>query len=144
MQNVPWLNYFWDVQSKTNTSLLHSLRFLVTMRLVFVEHTQRKVTEDVACAWPRPLASMEYWLCSHFPARLSSKICITEGLCGLCGVPPFPASSPYSQAMKELPCFLSGRVPHSRWSTGSSCHPFRRRLWNLIYAPGSLPLPSVS
>lgn len=104
------------------------------MGLVFIEHAQRKMTGcGVEWAWPGPLASMESWPCSNFPARLSSKVCITEGLCGFCGVPPFPASSPCFQAMKELFCSPSGQIPHCHGLLappyfGSFC----RSLWNLI------------
>lgn len=83
---------------------LHNLRFWVTMRLMFLEHAQRKVTGDMGRAWPGPLASVESWPCSHFPASLCYKVCITEGLCGLYVASPFSDSSPDSQAMKELPC----------------------------------------
>lgn len=67
---------------------------------------------------------------------------LTEKLCGLYRVPPFPAS-PDSLAMKELPCSPSGHMPRS---PGLLAAPiilgsFYRRLWNLIYV--EFPTPQI-
>lgn len=51
LQNIPWSNYFWEIQIKTDM-LLHSLRFLVTMGCMFMEHAQKKVMVcGVGLAW---------------------------------------------------------------------------------------------
>lgn len=97
-------------------SWLHNLRFLVTMRLVRGTCSEKVTGCVCVCgggAWPGPLASMESWSCSHFPARLSSKVYHKRTLWTFWG--------PYPQAMKGLPCSPSGHMPYSKWSTGS-CH----------------------
>ena len=103
----------------------------------------RKRWRSVGRAWPRPLASVESWPCSHFPARLWSKLCITAGLCGLTWSLPFLPAGLNSQAMKESPCSQAhASFEMVYWLLPSYFGSFCRRLWNLIYAPGP-PIPAT-
>lgn len=74
-----------------------------------------------------------------FPAKYESQ----KDFVDFMGTLPFPAKSPYSQAMKELPCSPLGHMLRSKWPTGSSQYPlgpFAPHLCSRFPAP---PTPRV-
>lgn len=103
----------------------------------------RKRWRSVGRAWPRPLASVESWPCSHFPARLCSKLCITEGLCGFTWALPFLPAGLTPRPWKKV--LVLRHMPHSKWSTGPSHNtlgPFADGFGVsfMLQVPPSLPL----
>lgn len=97
LQSVLWSNYFGEIQIKTKTCFTTS-GFWLLWDVMFMEIAQKKVTVcRVGLAW----ASGLHGILALLPFSSDTfQQSITEGLCRCYEVPPFPASSSYSQAMK--------------------------------------------
>lgn len=106
----------WGKCMKTKDMFLHTTWGL-GLPWTCMRHVQKKVTE-VGRAWPRPLASVESWPCSHFPARLAAYYVSQKGFVDLYVVPPIPASRPTPRGHERKSLFL-GTCPIRKWSTGS-------------------------
>lgn len=106
------------------------------MGLVFMEHAQRKMTGcGIEWAWPGPLVSMESWPCSNFPARLSSKVCITKkGFVDFVESLPFLPAVPASRSWKNYFVLPQAKylIPDGLLAPPSYFGSFCRSLWNLI------------
>lgn len=98
--------------------------FLVTMGLTFMEYTQRKVMGyGVGLAWASGLHGILALL--PFSSQTFQQNMYHRRTFGLYGDPPFPAKSPHSQTMKELPCSSLGLFQMAYWLLPMSVGSFR-------------------